>query len=172
MLFIFLNLLILFAFIFLVYLLFQGAIYVPSSDRAIKTMLLLSKVKKGDKVADLGSGDGRVAIAFAQKGAIVDGYEINPYLVWLSRNKVKKNNLQNRIKIYWKSYWGINLSKYKVIIVFGIDHIMNRLKKKLMGELQSKSKILLNLFPFPGLKADKTQNGIYLYKITRRFVVK
>lgn len=164
MLFISLCLLNIIIVLYVIYFLIQGAIYLPSSPLAIQTMLELSKVKKGNKVADLGSGDGRVAIAFAQKGALVDGYEINPLLVLISRRNIKKNNLESKINIHFQSFWGINLSGYNTVIVFGIDHIMKRLKKKLFKELKPGSKILCNLFPFPDLKPEKVQNGVFLYK--------
>ena len=73
-----------------IYLLVQGAIYVPSRREAIEAMLYLAKVRRGERAADLGSGDGRVMAAFAGKGAFIDGFEVNPLLVWRSRNKIKK----------------------------------------------------------------------------------
>lgn len=163
MLFIILSLFVIFIVLYVIYFLIQGAIYVPSSLLAIQTMLSLSEVIKGDKVADLGSGDGRVAIAFAKKGALVDGYEINPLLVLISRRNIKKNNLESKINIHFQSYWGINLSGYNTVIVFGIDHIMKKLKQKILNELTPGSKVLLNLFPFPNWKSVKSKNGIYYY---------
>ena len=40
------------------------------------------------RVADLGSGDGRVVIALAKEGVHASGYELNPWLVWYSRYAV------------------------------------------------------------------------------------
>jgi len=165
MIFIFINLIIIIVLIFLFYLLIQGAIYYPSNDLAIKNMLKLTKLKKGDLVADLGSGDGRVTIAFAKKGAIVSGFEINPLLVLISRYNVNKHRLSGSVKIFWKSFWGVNLSGYKTVTVFGIDYIMQKLKNKLTRELLPGSIILVNIFPFPDWKPDKKTKGVFLYKI-------
>src|SRR3989338_11665358 len=142
-------------FIFIAFFFFtQGAIFVPSKKNTIESMVKLSNVKKGDRVCDLGSGDGRIVIAFAKKGAKSFGYEINPLLVWISRYYIKKNKLEKNATIYWKSFWKEDLSKYEIVTVFGIDYIMSRLERKLKKELKSGSIILVNLFPFPNWKPN------------------
>ncbi len=61
-------------------------------------MLDLSNVTENDKVADLGTGDGRIAIAFAKKGALVDGFELDEKLV--SKSQKKCNKGKSRRKSY------------------------------------------------------------------------
>src|SRR5882672_3428464 len=63
----------------------RGAPYVPSRKDSIKKMLVLANLKPGDKVVDLGSGDGRIVIAFARNGIDAHGYEISPALVLWSK---------------------------------------------------------------------------------------
>ena len=89
MVLILIYLLILFIFLSVVYFFLQGPIFAPSSETAISTMLKLAKIKPGVRIADLGSGDGRVVRAFAKKGVEVHGFEINPLLVLISKNKIK-----------------------------------------------------------------------------------
>lgn len=65
---------------------FFGAPYVPSLRRELRSAFdELYVVKRGDVVADLGSGDGVVLLHAAQRGARCYGYELNPLLVLLSR---------------------------------------------------------------------------------------
>lgn len=152
-------------FVFLVlYFFIQGAIYVPTPFGTIEKMIKLVKPGKNDRLADLGSGDGRIVIAFAQKGITAEGFEINPLLVWYSRWKIRKLKLDRKAKIYWRSFWQADLSKYNIIIVFGIDHIMKRLGKKLKKELNTGSKILVNIFPFTDWQFKKKIDGIYFYE--------
>ena len=103
-------------------------------------------------MADLGSGDGRILIEFAKKGAIAEGYEINPVLVFIARMKIRRLGLEKKARVFWKSFWREDLSQYKVITVFGIDYIMKRMEKKLYKELSRGSRIIVNLFPFPNKK--------------------
>ena len=93
------------------YLLFQGAIYVPSNEKAINAIIKMAKLKKGSKIADLGSGDGRIVIAFARSGIQAHGFEINPFLVLFSRWNIKKEKLTDRASIHWQDFWKINLLK-------------------------------------------------------------
>src|SRR3989344_9046692 len=56
-------------------------------------------IKKGEKVIDLGSGDGRLMIAFAKKGCSVEGVEINPILVLISKIWIRKAGLKDKAKV-------------------------------------------------------------------------
>ena len=146
------------------YLLFQGAIYVPSNEKAINAIIKMAKLKKGGKIADLGSGDGRIVIAFARSGIQAHGFEINPFLVLFSRWNIKKEKLTDRASIHWQDFWKINFNPYNAVVVFGIDYMMGRLEKKLRSEMRPGSKILLNIFPFPKWPYSQKKHGVYLYK--------
>ena len=64
--------------------------FVPSPQDVVDKMIELAGVKKGDTVYDLGSGDGRIVIAAAKKGAKAVGFEIDPDLVKESRTISEK----------------------------------------------------------------------------------
>ena|SRR3989344_148205 len=142
-----------------------GAPFEPSRMKRIKLMLKFSSPKKGQKVAELGSGNGKVAIEFAKvnPGIKVDGYEINPLLVLYSRRRIKKLGLEKQIKIYWKNFWKINLSKYDIISVFQVIFIMPKLEKKLKAELKPGAKVISNEWKFPNWHAKKSQGEVSLY---------
>jgi ribosomal protein L11 methylase PrmA len=142
-----------------------GAPYDPTSEKKAKKLIKLAKIKKGEKAADLGSGDGRLVIAMAKKGAIAHGYEINPFLVWISQRRIKKAGLSKNAKIHWKSFWGVDLKDYDVVVMFQFPTIMKRLKKKLQKELKPKARIVSYHWKFPSWKPKKVINkDIYLYK--------
>ncbi len=129
-------------------------------------MIKLLKLKKGEKLVDLGSGDGRIVIAFAKLGIEAHGYEINPMLVAWSRFKIRQLSLQNKAFIHFKSYWSENLREFDAVTVYGIAHMMGRLEKKLVKELKPKSKIVSNYFELPKLKSIKQENKVWLYNIS------
>ena len=55
--------------------------YIPTPQVLVERMLVAGRVKPGDVVYDLGSGDGRIVIMAAQKfGARAVGVEIRPDL--------------------------------------------------------------------------------------------
>ena len=144
-----------------------GALFQPTSEKQLKNILFLSKVKKGDKVADLGSGDGRIVVEFAKKGAEAHGYEINPFLVFLSRRKIKKLGLQKKAFIHWKNFWKENLGKYGLITLFQVSYVMKKLGEKLEKEAKKKIRVVSHFWKFPQWKEKKTKGDVFYYEIQK-----
>ncbi|MSU76378.1 SAM-dependent methyltransferase [Patescibacteria group bacterium] len=145
----------------LLWMFWQGPPYVPSKDEAIKEMLDLAGVKKGERVAELGSGDGRLAIAPAKQGALVDGFEINPILVWTARKNARKAGVSTHVTFTRKNFWRVDLSPYAVVTTFGIPHVMERLGRKLKRESKPGTRVVSNVFPIPGPKRiGKTKRAL------------
>lgn len=140
-----------------------GAAYFPTARKNLDVIKKFAEPRAGDKIADLGSGDGRIVITLAQAGAEVHGYEINPLLVCWSRKAARREIPQGKIKIFWKSYWRADFSKYNTIVVYGYPRIMKRLGEKLKSELAPGTKVISNIYAFPNLKEIKSENGARLY---------
>jgi hypothetical protein len=143
----------------------RGAIYVPSSREKTLQMAEMAEVRSGERAVDLGSGDGRVVIELAVRGAAAEGYEINPILVLVSRLKIRSAGLRGRAVIHWGSFWRADLSPYGVVIVFQGSFIMRRLESKLRKELSRGARVISDYWRFPGLAADVTRGTIYRYRI-------
>lgn len=144
---------------------FFGAPFGPSFKKEVNKMIEFSKVKKNEKVVDLGSGSGKIVIEFAKKGIESHGYEINPFLVWMSRKKIKKLHLQDKAFIHRKNFMKENLSDYDVVCIFQISYMMGKLKRKLKKELKKGSRIVSNTWKFPKWEAKKQSKGVYLYEV-------
>jgi cyclopropane fatty-acyl-phospholipid synthase-like methyltransferase len=145
------------------YALIFGAPYAPSATNRISTMIKLLKLKKGQKVADLGSGDGRVVIALAKEGIEAHGYEINPVLVLISRMKIRKAGLQNKAFIHFKDFWQDNFSKFDAVTIYVSPLVTGRLGKKLKREMKGGSRAVSHSFRLPNLESVKSENNIFLY---------
>jgi ribosomal protein L11 methylase PrmA len=149
-----------------------GAPYAVTTPAKVKqiTSLLTNQVNKNkkNKAVDLGSGDGRLVIALAQAGFEAHGFETNPYLVWLSRWRIKKAGLQGRAFIHAKNYWPHDLSQYDVVTLFGVFYMMNKMKAKLKKELKPGALIASNYFHFPDWPEVKKKNNIYIYQIATK----
>lgn len=139
-------------------------VFVPSKDDALETMLELAEVRPGQKVADLGSGDGKILIALAHQGIETHGYENSIHLLLASRSKIKKLHLQDKAKVFWKSFWSADLSQYDVVVIYARSLIMERLEKKLLVELKPGAKVVSNTFQFPHWPLKKQIHNIYLYE--------
>lgn len=144
---------------------FFGAPYLPSNKKRSKIMIEFANLRKGEKVVDLGSGDGRLVVNLAGNGVLVYGFEINPILVLVSRVVILLYGLSGTAFIYFQNFWDANLSSYSLIIVYGLPSMMSRLEKKLKKELKPGTRIISNAFKFPTLKLIKQKGGVYLYQI-------
>jgi hypothetical protein len=143
----------------------RGAVYVPSSREKTTLMSEMAAVIPGERAVDLGSGDGRVVIELARRGAAAEGYEVNPILVLVSRWNIRRAGMAGRAAVHWRSFWGARLSPYRVVIVFQGSFVMRRLEAKLRRELPRGARVVSDYWRLPGLAADATLGTIYRYRI-------
>src|SRR5215831_12250783 len=74
--------------------------YYPTPETIVEKMLLLGGLKAGEKLVDLGSGDGRIVIMAAQKfHADATGVELAPDLCKQSLEKIRKLGLEKTAHI-------------------------------------------------------------------------
>ena len=154
-------------FFFIILPFFIGAPFEQTNKRTLRKMIEFSKIKKGEKVVDLGSGNGKIVIELAKLSLDIEvhGFEINPFLVWFSKRKVKKFGLQNKAFIHFGNFWNKNFSKYNVIFIYQIGFIMKGLGEKLRKELKTGSRIVSNTWKFPNWKPKKQEGDVYFYEV-------
>src|SRR5690349_16751896 len=74
--------------------------YVASPTRVVDLMLEMAKIKPGETVYDLGSGDGRIVIAAAGKyKAKAIGIEISPKLVASAAAEIERAGLSSDARV-------------------------------------------------------------------------
>lgn len=142
----------------------KGAFFVPSRRSDVARMLAFLEVHKGMKVADLGSGDGRLLVGLAEAGAEAHGFEHNPILVWQSRRAIRKKALHARALVHFRNFWKEDFSSFDAVVVYGIPYIMQRLEVKLRSELKPGARVVSNAFPFPTWEPAGKEHRVYLYK--------
>jgi Protein-L-isoaspartate carboxylmethyltransferase len=147
---------------------FTGAPFAVSTPFKIKKMLpfIVEAIggRKNLSAVDIGSGDGRIIIALAREGLIAHGIEINPFLAWFSKIKIKAAGLKGQAFIHRESFWHSDFSQYDIVVLFGVFYIMKKLEKKLMDELKPGAIIICNHFYFPNWTPIKQEKDIYIYR--------
>jgi ribosomal protein L11 methylase PrmA len=142
-----------------------GAPFEPTRKKELDKMLKIVKIPKNKKIVDLGSGNGKLVIAFAKKGYECHGYEVNPWLVLLTKYYIWKNDLKGKAFVHWGNFWRKDMSEFDVVILFQIYYIMPKLEKKLKKEMKKNSLVISNKWEFPNLKPFKKNEKIRVYKI-------
>ncbi|MEM5802033.1 MAG: methyltransferase [Candidatus Aenigmatarchaeota archaeon] len=146
------------------------AIFIPLPKNTIRKMLKLAKVKKNDVLYDLGSGDGRVLIlATKEFGCKAIGIEKNFLLYLISKIRIKRENLTNKIKVVHGDFFKERLSQADVIFMYLSKKIANKLKLKFRKELKRGARIVTADHKIEGwqeIKKIKTGHFYsYLYKV-------
>ncbi|HVS79625.1 MAG TPA: hypothetical protein VHF05_01470 [Candidatus Paceibacterota bacterium] len=141
---------------------FRGAPYLPTNDATLERMMRAARISPGERMADLGSGDGRLVIAAALAGAEAEGYEINPLLVFLSKRAIAKRGLSERARIRRTSFWKADFRNCEVVTIFGVPSIMPKLEQKLLAELPVGARVVSHSFPFPSWEGERDEN-VFLY---------
>jgi len=148
---------------------FIGAPLVPSKKTLVSAMVDLLKIKKGDRVYDLGSGDGRLLIEVAKRGGVGYGIEINPYAILWSYWNIWRSGVWGQVHIRWGNYWWLRLKNADSVIVYAMPGFMQKMSNKFKNELKPGTKIVSNLFQIPNLKEVKKvtlgKDRLYLYKV-------
>lgn len=166
-LFLIVQILFLLLFFFLCLSFLTGAPFVPSTKNVAATMIAFAKIRKGMKVYDLGSGDGKLLFLAAACGANAVGLEINPYLVLLTAVKTLLSPYRRLIHTYWKNFWSADFSDADVVFIYLIPWRMDRLEQKLLRELKPGAKIVSNSFILPHIPCIKKDvaRHVYLFRI-------
>ncbi len=167
LIFIILPILIIVLILFLSFIWPPGAPWVPAPNEKILKMLEMLEIKPGEKVYDLGSGDGRILIIAAQRfRAEGVGIEIDPLRVWYSRFLIRIKGLFPKIKIIRQNLLDADLSGADVVILFLLPKILGKLKIKLTSELKPGARIACYRYPLdlPEIAQDEKEK-IFLYQI-------
>jgi len=157
-----------FIFVWLLWPLTIGEVWVPTSIDVVRSMLELGDVQEGDLVIDLGSGDGRIIMTAARDyKARAIGIEADPIrLVW-SRSMIRLKGLSERVKVLWDNFLNKDLGEATVVTVYQNQEINRKLRPKFEKELKPGTRVISHVFTFDiwePKKVDK-KSHIYLYII-------
>lgn len=146
--------------------------FVPTPYPIVKKMIEAAKLKKNERIVDLGAGDGRITILAEKKGAHAVGFE----LAWLPFLLAKLNLFMQKsgAKILKKNFFKESLVGTDCVFCYLWPRLMNDLKKKFETELREGAKIISYSFPIKDWAPTEkisTQEGneksflIYVYEM-------
>ncbi|MCC7155807.1 MAG: class I SAM-dependent methyltransferase [Bryobacterales bacterium] len=123
--------------------------YYPTPESVVERMLKLGEVKPGDKVFDLGSGDGRVVIMAAQKfGADATGIEMDADLYKQSMERIKSLGLDKKARIIRGDIAKQDYSSATVLTVYLLPSSNDKIRPLLEKQLRKGTRIVSHDFMF------------------------
>jgi len=130
--------------------------YVITPDNVVGAMLDLAALRAGERLIDLGSGDGRIVIEAARRGAIAHGVEIDPRLVALSRDAAARAGISARATFAAQDLFETDVSAADVVTLYLLPDVNARLAPRLMATLRPGARIVSHDYGLGDWPADAT----------------
>lgn len=134
--------------------------YYPTPETIVDKMLELGGLKAGEKMFDLGSGDGRIVIVAAQKfKANAVGIELDKDLAKRSSARILKLGLDKRASIINGDLLKQDYNSADLVTVYLLpDAVNNKVEPLLDRQLKKGARIVAKDFDFRGWTPDKVEN--------------
>ena len=140
-----------------------GAPYVRSLKRKGDAIFELGDFGAGDRVVDLGCGDGVIINRISKKSVeLAVGYELSiptflfaKFLTFFRKGKAK---------IVYGNFWKKDLTKFNKIFCFLFDRSMEKFEREVWPNLKNGTIVISNEFKMPNVKPKKVLDRVYLYE--------
>lgn len=131
--------------------------YYPTPETVVQKMLEVGGLKSGEKMFDLGSGDGRIVVMAARKfGADATGIEFDADLFKQSMAKIKSLGLDQKARIIHGDIMAQNYSNANLITVYLLPLSNDKVRPMLEKQLKRGTRIVAHDFEFSGWNPEKT----------------
>jgi protein-L-isoaspartate O-methyltransferase len=149
--------------------------YYPTPETIVARMLELGGLKGGEKMFDLGSGDGRIVIMAAQKyHADAAGIEMDQDLCKQSTAKIRRLGLEKTAHIIQGDLFKADYSSADLLTVYLLPESNKKLAPVLEKQLKKGARVVAHDFQLPWT-AEKVEtieddgegrsHTLYLYRI-------
>lgn len=132
----------------------KDVIWVPTPQLMVETMLDLARVTADDYVIDLGSGDGRLVIAAARRGARTLGIEYDDNLVRYSQREAAKAGVANKAQFVKADIFTSDFSQASVLTLFLLPDMNLRLRPQFLA-MPPGTRIVANYFGIGDWSSDE-----------------
>ena len=141
-------------------------IYVPTPHEVVDDMLRLANVGKSDILYDLGSGDGRIAIAAAKRfGIRAVGIDIDPERIREANENARRAGVTHLVEFRQEDLFKADFREATVITLYLLPDLNVKLRPRLLDELKPGTRIVSHQFDMGTWKPEKRleSNGRVVY---------
>ena len=130
--------------------------YVETPDEIVDLMMEISDIGPDDYVIDLGTGDGRIVIAAAKRGATGLGIDLDPERIKEAKLNADKESVSDKIKFILQDLFETDLSQATVITLFLNTEVNLKLRPALL-KLRPGTRIVSHNFDMGDWEPDRYQ---------------
>ena len=150
-------------------------IFVPTPPEVVAAMLKVAKVGKGDVLFDLGSGDGRIAIAAVKDfgAARATGIDIDPQRISEANANAKTAGVTDRVRFLNQDLFTSNISDATVVTLYLLPSLNLKLLPKLKADLKPGTRIVSHAFDMgsewvPEQKLEVDGRQVFFWTIPKK----
>ena len=120
-----------------------GVPWVPTREKRIRKALQLAKLQPGEKLYDLGAGDGRVLIMAAKEfGAQAVGIEIGPVQCVVGWLRILFSGSRQKVQIRCANFYKSDVSDADVVFIYATSSQTSRLLPLLERQLRPGARVV------------------------------
>jgi SAM-dependent methyltransferase len=143
-----------------------GLPWIPTHRKRIRSALQLANVQPGERVYDLGAGDGRTLIVAAREfGAQAVGIEIEPVHCVIARLWAVIGGVASRVSVRWGDLYRADFRDADVVLFYLTPGHAERLKPLLERQLSPGARVVSLVVDLEGWQpaAVDTDDLLFLY---------
>lgn len=133
----------------------KDVVWVPTSQALVDRMLEMAELTADDRLVDLGSGDGRLVITAAKRGAVARGIEFNPDMVAISKEAAKTEGVTERAVFEQADIFESDFSDASVVTLFLLPSLNLRLRPTLL-DMKPGTRVVSNSFAMEAWEPDES----------------
>jgi SAM-dependent methyltransferase len=134
----------------------KDVIWVPTQPEMVDKMLAMAQVSDKDFVIDLGSGDGRIVIAAAKRGARAHGVEYDEKLLAVSRRDAVAAGVQDKVTFVKEDFYETDFAKATVLALWLLPSNLGQFRDKFFA-MKPGTRIVINSFEIPEWSPDRSE---------------
>lgn len=137
-----------------------AAPFVTTSKRTAKAMLMLAGIQDGERIYDLGCGDGRLVFAAAREGAIAVGYEMSVPAFLIAK---LRSSFHPRSHIRFRNFWHQRYNNADVLFCYFLRDTMQDFERNIWPTLKPGCRVVSHAFTMKDVPAEKRAGDAVLY---------
>lgn len=143
-----------------IYTMQKDVLFVPTPMKIVRRMIEKARLKRGEKIYDLGCGDGRIVFLAARQGAIAVGYErsLLTYLVAKIGSLFVTNS-----SIRFADFWKQDFRDADVIFCYLLTKSMDKFYRTIWPTLKPGTRVISHAFTMKELTPAYHGEGVVVY---------
>src|SRR5436305_497293 len=132
----------------------KDVIWVPTPDEVVDRMLTMAQLGPSDFHMDLGSGDGKIVIAAAKRGAKALGIEYNPDMVKVAQDNAQKAGVADKASFRRADIFQTDFSQASVITLYLLPALNMKLRPTILS-MRPGTRVVSHSFTMEDWEADE-----------------